>query len=273
MPFDDIVLVPGMSADVARRAVWSVLAILLIFGLRWALIAGLRRRARYLTDRQRWWISLIKNLSSGAVAVALVAIWAAEVQDAALSIAAVAVAVVIATKELWLCVTGATWRGVSGAFSVGDWIEIGGYSGEVVDENLLATVLHEIDRDDFYMTGRVVSVPNGLLLTEPVINHGFRKRFIFHEFDIHAEPHPNPEATRRRIQTALDEAAAEFSEIAQRYAQRIERRVGAQLRDPAPSVSIFTTELAKLIFRSTVFCPRDRADAMREAAMAAFLRE
>jgi len=265
----------GVTADLGAgagfKALWSLLAILAVFALRWALVRAVRGGAEILTDRQRWWISLIKNLATAALFAGLVAIWADEIKAFALSIAAVAVAFVIATKELWLCVTGATWRGASQAFSVGDWIEIGPHSGEVIEENLLATVLQEIDPHDFSVTGRIIWAPNSLLLTAPIINNGFGKRFIYFQFDIYTEPHTGAAATMARIRDALDAATVEFHELARRYAARIERSAGAKLRDPAPRVTAHTTDLAKIAFRCAVFCPRERAAAVRAAVMAAYL--
>ncbi len=260
-----------LGASVTLKALWSVLALLATFTLRWAVVRAVRGGAEILTDRQRWWISMVKNLAAAALFAGLVAIWADEIKAFALSIAAVAVAFVIATKELWLCVTGATWRGASQAFSVGDWIEIGPHSGEVIEENLLATVLQEIDPHDFAVTGRTIWVPNSLLLTAPVVNNGFGKRFIYFRFDIYLEPHLCAPGTQARIAAALDAATQDFHELARRYAARIERTAGARLRDPAPQVTAHTTDLAKIVFRCAVFCPRERAAAVRAAVMAAYL--
>lgn len=265
----------GVTGDIgpgaALKALWSLLAVLGVAGLRWALVRAVRGSASILTDRQRWWISMVKNLATAALFAGLVAIWAGEIRAFALSIAAVAVAFVIATKELWLCMTGAVWRGASQAFSVGDWIDIGPHSGEVIEEDLLATVLQEVDPYDFSITGRTIWVPNSLLLTAPVVNNSFHKRFIYFRFDIHAEPGGDAAGRRARIAHALDRRAESFGDLARRFAARIERTAGARLRDPAPHVSMHTTELAKIVYRCTVFCPRERAAEMRATAMAAML--
>ena len=268
----------GVTPDLAAHAVaapWlklalSALVILAALALRWALVRLVRGRAPFLSDRQRWWISLLRNLSTAAIFLGLLAIWAEEIEDFALSLAAVAVAVVIATKELWLCLTGAIWRGASQAFSVGDWIEIGPHSGEVIAEDLLATTLQEIDPRDFHPTGRVISAPNSLLLTSTVINHSFRKRFIYLDFPVYAEPFAGAEAVRARIEAAVGAASEEFAELARRYAALIERNAGTPMRDPAPRVTLDTTDLAKLVFRVTAFCPREKAAALRAAALGAF---
>lgn len=77
-----------------------------------------------------------------------------EIETFALSITAIAVALVIATKELILCVSGALYRASSKAFQIGDWIEIGPHFGEVVDHGIGSTTLQVVSRHDCAFTGR-----------------------------------------------------------------------------------------------------------------------
>jgi small-conductance mechanosensitive channel len=255
----------------------SVAVVLLAWVVRLALMRMIRRGQGVLSDGQRWWLSLVKNLSVVVGFAGLTAIWSSEIANAALSLAAVAVALVVATKGLILCISGATWRGLSQPFGVGDWIEVGGYSGEVIDESLLSTVLQEIDAYDMHVTGRTITLPNSLLLTQPLVNHGFRKRFLPLFFEIVEEGFEKnlatADQTRTRILVALEALSGEFADVARRYAARIERSAGVRLRDPAPKVTMRTSDLGKLVYQVTVFCPRDRAEDVRVAAMRAFLAE
>jgi small-conductance mechanosensitive channel len=61
----------------------------------------------------------------------LVLIWAPQLWTFALSLAAVAVEIVVATKEMILCISGSLMRASPRAFSVGDWIEVADVRGEV----------------------------------------------------------------------------------------------------------------------------------------------
>lgn len=253
------------------RALATLLFLLAVTGLRWGLLRYIRSREAILTERQRWWLAFVRNSAAGLVLLGLVVIWAAELADFALSITAFAVALVIATKELLLCLSGAVWRGAARPFGIGDWVEIGGHSGEVIDETPFVTVLQEIDRTDLRTTGRTVTVPNALLLSAPVINHNFRKRFLLHAFTLHSEPNPKALEVRAAIAAALGAASAGFAETARRYAGVIESRAGVKLPEIAPEVRVGTTEYGKIAYRCTLFCPRERALEMEQAAMAAFL--
>lgn len=243
-----------------------------ILSLRWSLIRLLRRWARPdPTPARLGWISIVRNGGLLALFALLILLWLPEIEAFALSITAFALAVVVASKELILCLSGGLLRSTSGAFTTGDWIEVAGNSGEVAEQTLLSTTLWEFDDGEQQFTGRQVTLPNSLFLAHPVVNHGFRKRFVFHNFTIHSEPIPGAEAAREAIEAGLRAASADFADLAQRYASMIETRSGVRLPSAAPRVRIRTTEFAKLGFETILFCPRDRALDMEAAATRAFL--
>ena len=91
-------------------------------------------------------------------------------------------ALVVATKELILCLSGAFYRLSSRAFSVGDRIEVGGHRGVVIDGTLLSTTLLEYSpsAQGYGQTGRSVVLPNSLFLSAPLLNESFGDNHLFH---------------------------------------------------------------------------------------------
>jgi small-conductance mechanosensitive channel len=238
--------------------------------VRWLALRLIRGQG-VLSDTRRWWMITVRNGLSALIVLGLFIVWAPEIEEFALSITAFVVALVIATKELILCLSGTTWARTTRAFDVGDWVEIGGHSGEVVDETLFMTELQEIEKREYRYTGRTVAVPNSLLLTQPVINHNFRKRFLEHEFTLHAPADAPALSMRDAIAAALNAEAAAFEPIARRYAAVIEKRAGVKLPDPAPTVRIETNLYGIIGFRCALFCPRERAAELEQVAATAML--
>ena len=94
--------------------------------------------------------------------------WFAQLQVFFVSILAVAAAIVIALKELIMCLTGGILLNVSHIFKVGQRIEVDGARGFVIEKNLLTTKILEIgpERNSQQTTGEVISIPNSLLLSK-----------------------------------------------------------------------------------------------------------
>ena len=229
-----------------------------------------------LTERQRRWISRARTFTWLAAVLGLAAIWAPALHAFALSLTAVAVAVVIATKELILCLSGAVLRASTQAYAVGDWIEIGAVKGEVTDHGLLATTLQEIDVDSntYEYTGRTLVVPNSALLASAVRNENFMKRYVFHRFQLHLEPaaEADPAALEALIQDRLHRESAPFCDVARRYNGTIRRRTGVGIRGPEPRVLVSTTDLAKVCLTVMLFCPTKAATSIQQAVTRDVLR-
>ena len=128
-----------------NKLISSALLILLIVLVRRIVITLIRGDVNFLTEDQRKWISRTKNSAFSVIIITLFLLWQSEISEFALSLTAIAVAVVVASKEIILCFTGSIQRASSRSFRIGDWIEVGNLCGEVIEHNLMATVIQEID--------------------------------------------------------------------------------------------------------------------------------
>jgi len=230
--------------------------------LRWLFVRRIRSGSETLTPEQRKWISLARNTTFAVIAVSLVAIWALELSKFALSVAAFAVAIVIAGKEIILCVTGGLYRAVAGPFDVGDWIEVGPIKGEVLQSGVFATQLQELSDSVVYQdyTGRTVTLPNSMLLSHPVENLNFTRHFIYHTFQLTVKTEDaEPEADLALIGRELDAVWSGYEELATRYWGMVRKRSGVELRDPRPEAGIGTTDLAHIAYYVRIFCQRTNA--------------
>ncbi|MGT2491227.1 mechanosensitive ion channel family protein [Cupriavidus basilensis] len=118
----------------------------------------------------RTWTVASRNAVAAVVFLLLLGIWVSELKSVAISLTAFAVALVIGGKELVMCFLGAFLRMMARPFQLGDIVEIGPHSGEVVDMDALTTTLVEIAGARQF-TGSTVQIPNSMLLTVAVRNH------------------------------------------------------------------------------------------------------
>lgn len=253
----------------------SVIIVAAILMARWGLYRAIRGKSETLTPEQRRWIAATRSGAAVLIVLALLFVWSLELSRFALSIAAFAVAIVIASKEIILCVSGGLYRAVSSAFNTGDWIEVGAYRGEVLQKGLLTTTLQELAPDSDLAreyTGRTVTMPNALLLSHPIINLNFMRRFNYYNFEITVpEGDVAPEADLAFLNECLDGEWSQHADVAERYWSMVRQRTGIDLRQPTPRVAIKTTELCHICFNVRIFCPREQAGDVQRRVTLAFL--
>jgi len=180
---------------------------------------------------------LLVNFRNGFVLLGLLGlalIWGDQIRSLALSIVAIAVAFVVATKELILCVSGAILKSGAGSFNLGDRIQVKDFRGDVIDQTLLATTILEVGpgKTGHQRTGRMIVIPNALFVAEPVINESFTDHWDFHVFTVPFKREDDWHAA----QTALLEAAKRHCEPYLESVRKYMNKVGASRGLEVPSV-------------------------------------
>lgn len=252
-----------------NQVMMTLVVLVLLLLVRALILRWIRRDTAFVSDEQRKSMFYTKNLIALAMCTTVFMLWWPEIQHAALSVAAIAVALVVASKELILCFSGSILRASSRAFTVGDWIEIDRFRGEVLEVSILSTSIQEINlsHNSYEYTGKSITVPNSAFLTHAVKNLNFMKRYVYHYFAISTPPQVNPFPFRERMLQKLAEYCADFHEVALRYNAVIERRVGVDLPGPEPHVRILTTELGDIQIDVRIFCPTEQAQEIEQQAI------
>jgi small-conductance mechanosensitive channel len=122
-----------------------------------------------------------------------------------------------------MCVSGSLLRAGSGAFAVGDRIEMGGVRGDVIDSTLLTTTLLEVGPTHL-RTGRAVVVPNSALLSGTVVNETFMDQYVVHVMTIPVGANADWEHAERVLLEAAREVCGEHVEPARRFMDALSRR-------------------------------------------------
>lgn len=224
-------------------------------------------------EQRRRIASNIRNALFVITVFGLLFIWAPLLRNFALSLTAFAVAIILATKELILCLSGSFLKTSTGEIRVGDWITVNGIRGEVVDQTFMSTKLQELGEGGsrYEFTGRTISLPNSVFLTAHVINDEMTKKFVYHtitlSIDKTADPAPVIDAITQAIakETEADKASGH------RLKSKIEKDKGISLPDSEPTIHFGTTGEGKLKLMVRAMMPTKRAAAIDKAAMLAGL--
>ncbi|CCH50100.1 mechanosensitive ion channel family protein [Pseudodesulfovibrio piezophilus] len=104
--------------------------------------------------------------------ISLIFIWLEGIGPVLTALTIVAAALTIVAKELILNFLGSFvifWREL---FAIGDRVQLGDFTGDVIDKGLFYFTLLEVGQKEStgHSTGRLVKVPNAMAVTNPVVN-------------------------------------------------------------------------------------------------------
>ncbi|WP_395345083.1 mechanosensitive ion channel family protein [Ningiella sp. W23] len=255
----------------AHRLISSLLLIVCLISLRHFWVIVVRTRAKKKRVDKRYLISNIKNLINVTLFVLLLSIWITEIQNFALSIAAFAVAIVLATREFIQCIIGFFYIMSTRPFRIADWIQVDGNAGEVAAVDWIKTTVLEVDLKRYQYTGKTLYIPNNKLITSSIKNLNFLRRYVTHHFTITRDEDVNPYLIIDSLVETAKQQCADFYDVATRYNQIIERRLDVKISGPEPQIEVSTSEIGHTEIRCTIFCPTDRAIEIEQKITAAFM--
>jgi small-conductance mechanosensitive channel len=224
--------------ELRRNAIATLALLVVVIVSRVVAVRAVRSFAKPLRETLRLrWAAYVRRVAWAALALGTIAIWATELQAFALSVVAFAMAIVLATKELILCVSGSVLRTSAGSFTIGDRIEVGDYRGDVIDHGFLTTTILEIG-PTHQRTGRVVSIPNSLFLSESVVNETATDNYVLHTFRIPLAKTQRWKEAEKTLLDVANEVCADYVAPAYRQLDAVSSQHGLKGATVEPRVSL-----------------------------------
>lgn len=256
---------------VLRNTIASVLLLAVLLGLRRVVSRSVQNSS--LPDEVRL-RSRVQLRSAVLIiwTVGLVVIWATELRTLAISAVAVAAALVLATKELLLCLLGSLLRATSGSYSMGDRIEIVGFRGDVIDLRPLTTTIMEVG-PGHRRTGRLIVLPNSLLLSNALRHESFTDEFVLHTITVPVPRETDWQAVEERMLEAAKRLCADYSEQARQHLARSSVRQGLPELSIEPRVYLQAPEHDRLHLVLRLATPARERGRVEQEVLRAALRE
>jgi small-conductance mechanosensitive channel len=219
--------------------IWSSIFLLIFLLLFKYLVTHQIQNSKMPREVRRRWLINIRNWSTLLIILGLAIIWSAAIHNFALSLAAIAVAMVLATKELILCILGGILKASSQPFKMGDRVEIDGMRGDIIGGNLLVTQILEIGPDNLthQYTGRSISLPNSLFLSKPVLNESFMHKYVLHVFKVPLKDAENWKVAEEIMLKAANHECEPFLKEASTHMEEMGNREGLQTPETKPRVT------------------------------------
>ncbi|MFT5760070.1 MAG: small-conductance mechanosensitive channel [Alteromonadaceae bacterium] len=251
-----------------NKALFTVVLTILLLVIKLIAVTIIERK---YNNNKRFKINFVSNIFTILMLIMIFNVWSVEIQKFAFSIAAFIVAIVIATREFIQCFLGFIYILSSRPFRVGDWVQVGHHYGEVHSNDWAKLTLLEVDIDDYQYTGKTLYLPNSQLITSPIKNLNFLKRYAMHTFTIVRDCSVNPFDFIEALLEKAREYCSDFNEVAIRYNQLIENRLDIKIGGPEPQIQIATSEIGDTQALFTIFCPTDRALEIEQKLTSDFL--
>ncbi len=250
------ILINWKQYATAGQIVFTTGILLTAFLIRFTVNKILKNSTTIMRENKRRMMVNTNSTLSFAVFIGMVLIWSTELRELALSLAAIAVASVIASKELITCFMGTLYKAGNNVCTVGDWIEINGYRGVIVDKTVSATKLMEIGpgHSTSHYTGRMITIPNSLFVTYPTKNESIFRKYALHTFSIPLTPKSDHREAKKILLEAATEACSSYLDEAKSYISRMQDRAALEVPELDPKVRIYfkSHEEIQLICRITI---------------------
>lgn len=171
-------------------------------------------------------------------------IWIEDPQALLVSYGIVAAGATIALQDLIKNFAGGIVIIVNNLFRVGDRIEVQDSVGDVIDIGLFNTTMLEIRNwvSGDQSTGRILTVPNGIFLSNRAINYTRDHEFIWDEFMIPVTHKSDWKKASRLLKETAKRKTKDSMDLADRQLKRLARKFYIAERETAPQVFINPTD-------------------------------
>jgi small-conductance mechanosensitive channel len=258
---------------VAPNALAVLALLVVVVVLRFILLRTVVERESVPLEVRRRLAVQIRNVLGVVFVVGLFFIMANELRAFAVSLVAIAVAVVLATKELILCLSGTALRIGANAYTIGDRIEINGVRGNVIDQTFLATTILEIGPGHVtsQYSGRAIVFPNSLLLAHPLINETYMKDYIVHIMTVPLSITDDWQAAEKILLGIANEECRPFLDEAARHMKELEGKNWMDVPSVKPRVSIQIPEPTRINLLLRIPTPAHRTSRLEQVILRKFL--
>jgi small-conductance mechanosensitive channel len=222
-----------------RSLTWIATILLLTILAGWALQVALGRMSR--DQRQRQMLRMVLNLGTqliGLLLVLLVIFGTPKQLPTILGLATAGLTVVFQDFILAFCGWFVLMR--RNGIRVGDWVEIDGVGGEVVDVGLLRTTLLETGNwtANGHPTGRRVSFLNGFAIHGKYFNFSTAGQWMWDEIKVSIPPGDQTYPLIEKIREATTKATEADAKMAEAEWKRVTHEEGSPQFSATPSVDL-----------------------------------
>jgi small-conductance mechanosensitive channel len=196
--------------------------------------------------------------------IVLIGLWIENTQAILVAYGLIAAGIAIALQDFFKGFTGGMVILINNLYRVGDRIEVNGTYGDVMDIGILYTTLMEtrgwVKGDQ--ASGRIISLPNALVISNPVFNYTKDHSFLWEEIHIPVTFDSNWESILEPILAIVRDYTKNITLEASKEVKKIGEKYYLPKRDVEPAVFVnFDTSWININIRYTTEARKRRYHA------------
>lgn len=228
----------GLGPALQQRLLATVVTVAGLWLLESLALALVYRRANDPRVRYKW----RKSITYLALLTGLIVIghiWITRIGSLATFLGLATAGLAIALKDLVANLAGWAFIVWSRPFDVGDRVQVGSHAGDVIDLHLFQFTLNEIGNwvDADQSTGRIIHVPNGTVLSDPIANYDKGFRYIWSEIPVTITFESNWKKAKQILEG-----------IATRHSEQLTEQVEKELLEASRRYLIAYTKLTPIVY-------------------------
>lgn len=227
----------GISPELQAKLFHTIVVILVIWLVRWLIGRLIHRR---ITDaRTRYiWNKTVTYITVVIAVFSIGSIWFRGFKDLSTYLGLLSAGLAIALKDPLTNIAGWLFIILRRSFTVGDRVQIGNQSGDVIDIRVFQFVLLEIGNwvDAEQSTGRIIYIPNSRVFTEPVANYSKGFQYIWDEIRVLITFESDWQKAKQILLEVVNKRAEQLSKAAERKLREASHKFLIFYRNLTPTV-------------------------------------
>jgi small-conductance mechanosensitive channel len=228
----------NLPAATAERLVFTLIVLLLLFLLR--LIAAKLINRKITDDRRRYNARRAATYVHTTLLLLVIgSTWFKGIASLSTFLGLASAGLAVALHDTIANIAGFFFIAARKPFRVGDRIELDGVKGDVIDLRLFQFSIVEVGNwvDADQSTGRIVHIPNSLVLKMPLSNYNIGFEYIWNEIPVLIT-----------FESNWKKAKAMLSEIGNKHAQALSAGAQEQIRRAARKYLIIAGTLTPIVY-------------------------
>ncbi len=228
----------GLDPEIQKKILYSIVILIVLAVIRFLILKVVWRVTEDPKNRYTWKRAV--SFSIGFLSLLLVlSVWMKALGQLGAFLGLLSAGIAIAMKDPLTNIAGWMFIMLRKPFSLGDRVQIGEHTGDIIDIRLFQFSMLEIGNwvDADQSTGRIIHLPNGKVFTDAQANYSAGFEFIWNEIGVLVT-----------FESAWRKAKDLLQEIITNYAEATSASAEKKIREASKKYMIFYQYLTPIVY-------------------------